>query len=62
MSREGKQQRPFYWTAPNDGDCAPTGWYQWTSRGLVYLGENVPEDGLGCGEFLESRARDLGAE
>lgn len=41
--------RPFYWTAPNcyrACDCAPTGWYQRTERGLVYLGETM----LGQGE------------
>ena len=35
--------RPFYWTKPYDEGCAPSGWYQWTERGLVYLGESLLE-------------------
>jgi hypothetical protein len=32
---------PFYWTRPAGyppEQCAEEGWYQWTERGLVYLG------------------------
>lgn len=47
--RERRRRPPWDW-----GPSAPSGWYQWTSRGLVYLGEKVPEDGLGCGELTTS--------
>ncbi len=33
--------KPFYWTAPADKGCAPTGWYQWQDSGLVYLGASI---------------------
>jgi len=32
---------PFYWTRPEGYPaelCSDEGWYQWTERGLVYLG------------------------
>lgn len=40
-----EESRPFYWTAvsPNRSDSAPSGWYQWTERGLIYLGETILE-------------------
>jgi phage-related protein len=34
-------KEPFYWTRPEGypaEQCAEEGWYQWTRRGLVYLG------------------------
>lgn len=34
-------ERPFYWVKPYADNCAPTGWYQWTKRGLVYLGPTI---------------------
>lgn len=39
------EKRPFYWTAPLDlcGTCAPSGWYQWTPGGLIFLGESILE-------------------
>lgn len=37
--------RPFYWTRVHDDPAvsAPSGWYQWTERGLIYLGESILE-------------------
>jgi hypothetical protein len=34
---------PFYWTKADDDPkvSAPSGWYQWTESGLVYLGESI---------------------
>lgn len=52
MSERTGIQRPFYWTQTDRASAgiAPSGWWQWTRRGLVYLGERLPEDGLGVGE------------
>jgi hypothetical protein len=35
--------KPFYWVKVHDDPkvSAPSGWYQWTERGLVYLGESI---------------------
>jgi hypothetical protein len=33
--------KPFYWTAPASTGCAPSGWYQWTEAGLIYIGESL---------------------
>lgn len=33
--------KPFWWSPPiwlQVQLCAPPGWYQWTERGLIYLG------------------------
>lgn len=42
-----RDQKPFYWVQPpQPGDewyVAPTGWYQWTERGLIYLGPTILE-------------------
>ena len=38
-----RYDRPFYWTRVNDPRSAPSGWYQWTERGLVYLGGSILE-------------------
>jgi hypothetical protein len=36
------QEQPFYWTAPYETGCAPSGWYQWKAdAGLVYLGQSI---------------------
>jgi len=37
---------PFYWTRVHEDPkvSAPSGWYQWTERGLVYLGETIIND------------------
>jgi hypothetical protein len=43
-----KDERPFYWTKPYDTGCAPSGWYQWTKRGLIYLGESILDDDRGA--------------
>jgi len=37
-------ERPFYWRTLCDAKSAPTGWYQWTKSGLVYLGESILEE------------------
>lgn len=44
---ERKSKAPFYWTKVHDDPkvSAPSGWYQWTERGLVYLGESILEQG-----------------
>lgn len=36
-------ERPFYWSKVHDDPSisAPSGWYQWTERGLIYLGESI---------------------
>jgi hypothetical protein len=36
-------ERPFYWVAPAGDNVAPSGWYQWTSDGLEYIGPTILE-------------------
>jgi hypothetical protein len=35
--------QPFYWTAVSDDPkvSAPSGWYQWTEKGIVYIGASI---------------------
>jgi hypothetical protein len=41
--RGANYAQPFYWTAMRTVQSAPSGWYQWTPQGLVYLGESILE-------------------
>lgn len=35
--------RPFYWNSYHREGSAPSGWYQLTPSGIVYLGESILE-------------------
>lgn len=42
---ELKTSKTFYWTrVPPQDQNSPSGWYQWQSSGLVYLGESMLND------------------
>ena len=37
---QDREKKPFYFVREGN---APSGWYQWTDDGLVYLGESILE-------------------
>ena len=39
-----RNRQPFYWTRTADPRSAPSGWYQETGAGLLYLGESILEE------------------
>lgn len=56
-----KDQKLFYWTIPAGyppEQCADEGWYQYTPRGLIYLGREI-EDIDDLRAQLAARERDL---
>jgi hypothetical protein len=43
VPRGMRDPRPFYWSSLGRDGSAPSGWYEWTPQGLVYLGESILE-------------------
>jgi hypothetical protein len=39
-----RDRSPFYWTSYHPEISAPSGWYQWTASGLIYLGASILEE------------------
>lgn len=54
---------PFYWNRPvymPAEMCSPDGWYQWTDRGLIYLGDSPdgPVFNSDQGEYCDPERND----